>query len=66
MPHHPDRGMGAADPGDHLDSGGSGGGHGARLHGPDVSVMPETEAAPGSQGRASPWAGGGLGSIWSV
>ena len=46
MPHHPDRGVGAADPGGHRDSGGPGGGHGARLHGPDVSVMPETAAAP--------------------
>ena len=65
MPHHPERGMGAADPGGHRDSGGPGGGHGARLHGSDVSVMPETglprEPLQGvAVGRQQ------LGVIWSV
>ena len=67
MPHHPDRGGWVQrTPGGHRDSGGPGGGHGARLHGPDVSVMPETEAAPGAAAGRCRGPGSGLGSIWSV
>ena len=40
-------GMGAADPGSHRYSGGPSGSHRARLHGPAVSAVPETAAAPG-------------------
>ena len=47
MPHHPVRGMGAADPGSHRYSGGPSGSHRARLHGPAVSAVPETAATPG-------------------
>ena len=52
MPYHPERGLGAADPGGHRDSGGPGGGHRARLHRPEVSLVPETAAAPGPSERS--------------
>ena len=47
MPYHPERGLGAADPGGHRHSGSPGGSHGTRIHSPDLSLVPETEAAPG-------------------
>ena len=52
MPYHPERGLGAADPGGHRHSGGPGGGHGARIRSPEVSAVPETEAAPGPSERS--------------
>ena len=52
MPYHPERGLGAADPGSHRHSGSPGGSHGARIHSPDVSAVPETAAAPGPSERS--------------
>ena len=46
MPYHPERELGAADPGSHRPSGSPGGSHGARIHSPDLSLVPETAAAP--------------------
>ena len=48
MPYCPERGLGAADPGGHRTSGVSCRSYRTRLHGPDVSVMPETAVAPGA------------------
>ena len=47
MPYCPERGLGAADPGGHRTSGESSRSYRTRLHRPDVSAVPETEAAPG-------------------
>ena len=52
MPYRSHRGMGPADPGGHRHSGSPGGSHGARIHGPDLSVVPETAAAPGPSERS--------------
>ena len=47
MPYCPERGLGAADPGGHRTSGVSCRSYRTRLHRPEVSAVPETEAAPG-------------------
>ena len=53
MPYRSHWGMGPEDPGSHRHSGSPGGSHGARIHSPDLSVVPETAAAPGpSKGLA--------------
>ena len=61
MPYRSHRGMAAADPGGHRHSGSPGGSHGARIHRPDLSIVPETAAAPGPSersGRGPPAPGG--------
>ena len=52
MPYRSHRGMGPADPGGHRHSGSPGGSHGARIHSPDLSFVPETAAAPGPSERS--------------
>ena len=51
-PHHPERGLGAADPGGHRTSGVSCRSYRTRLHRPEVSAVPETESAPGPSERS--------------
>ena len=56
MPYCPERGLGAANPGGHRTSGVSCRSYRTRLHRPEVSAVPETEAAPGptpGSGRGS-------------
>ena len=52
MPYHPERGLGAADPGGHRTSGVSCRSYRTRLHRPEVSLVPETAAAPGPSERS--------------
>ena len=52
MPYRSHRGMGPADPGGHRHSGSPGGSHGARIHSPNLSFVPETAAAPGPSERS--------------
>ncbi len=52
MPYHPERGLGAADPGGHRTSGVSCRSYRTRLHRPEVSAVPETAAAPGPSERS--------------
>ena len=52
MPYHPERGLGAADPGGHRTSGVSCRSYRTRLRRPEVSLVPETAAAPGPSERS--------------